>query len=286
MHDSESTPIFFRADRDAAFAQSDALIAERIRAQYTRLGRTILVGLSGTQASGKSHTAARLARWLGRERVRMAVRSLDDFYLTRAERKHLAMSVHPLLETRGVPGTHDISLMHKTFDRLGDADDDTHTPLPTFDKTSDDRASHKHWPIYHGRPDVILLEGWCVGARPQPVELLAEPINALERDEDPDGRWRTFVNEHLAADYAALFARLDLTIMLKAPSFECVLGWRTEQEEKLERPADGSRPPMSAMKLRRFIDHYERLTRWQIEHPRADIVVAIGEDRKPLSWSA
>lgn len=286
MVDPKSAPMSFPIDRDAAFAQSDALITEQIHAQYIHRSRTILVGLSGTQGSGKSHTAARLSEQLERKGLRVAVRSLDDFYLTRDERQDLAITVHPLLKTRGVPGTHDIGLMHRTFDQLGNAGNETCTPLPTFDKTSDDRAPIEHWPVYRGRPDVILLEGWCVGAQPQPMELLAKPINALERDEDPDGHWRGFANDHLAGDYAAVFARLDLTILLKAPSFECVLEWRTEQEEKLHRPADASRPPMSASELRRFIDHYERLTRWQIERPCADIVIAIDRNRTPLSWSS
>jgi len=135
MADLESTPIAFPADRDAAFAQSDALITGQIRARWACLGRTILVGLSGTQASGKSHTAARLAEQLGHEGIRVAVRSLDDFYLTRAERQHLATSVHPLLKTRGVPGTHDFALIQETFGQLSSANDDARTPL----------ASNAYW---------------------------------------------------------------------------------------------------------------------------------------------
>jgi D-glycerate 3-kinase len=138
--------------------------------------------------------------------------------------------------------------------------------------------------MFHGRADAIILEGWCVGARPQPPQDLATPINALEATEDPHGLWRTFVNNQLDGSYAALFARLDFDVMLKAPSFACVFDWRREQETKLERPTNGSRPPMSDDELRRFIAHYERVTRWLMADQPADLVIDIGQDRTPLSW--
>lgn len=274
----------FDDDLANAFTQADALLAAEIADLHRRLDRTIIIGLCGPQGSGKSSTAARLVARLGLLGLTAVSRSLDDFYLTKSERRILCKEVHPLLETRGVPGTHDLKLLRDTLRQLASVAQTDELALPTFDKTRDDRAPVEDWPVFCGRADIIILEGWCVGARPQPPECLHRPINMLEEQEDPDAVWRAFVNEQLADDYAALFADLDLSILLKAPSFDCIFGWRAEQEAKLTRPEDGSRPAMTEGELRRFIAHYERVTRWLMEDEPADLVVEIGADRKPLNW--
>jgi D-glycerate 3-kinase len=251
----------------AAWDAADAAAARAI-AQVHR-GKPIVVGLAGAQGSGKSTMAPRLAARLSAEGLRTHVLALDDFYLTRDERAELARSVHPLLATRGVPGTHDLGLL---TDTLGAPLAGRPAKAPLFDKATDDRAG---WREFHGAADVILLEGWCIGARPEPDQRLALPINALERDEDADGTWRKWVNDRLASDYAALFARLALRIMLRAPSFGVVLGWRTEQERSL---LFGG---MSGRAIERFIDHYERITRWMLEDEPADLVIDLDPAREP-----
>lgn len=267
-----------------AFEQADVLLADEIAALRRRLDRTAIIGLCGPQGSGKSSTAARLVARLGSLGLLAVAGSLDDFYLTKSVRHRLGKEVHPLLETRGVPGTHDLNLLSDTLKQLGSMAETDKLELPTFDKTRDDRAPVEEWPVFHGRPDVIILEGWCVGARAQPLESLYEPINMLEQYEDPEAVWRTFVNERLADEYRVLFECLDLSILLKAPSFDCIFAWRAEQEAKLTRPVDGSRPAMTESALRQFIAHYERITRWLMEDEPVDLVVEIGADRTPLSW--
>jgi D-glycerate 3-kinase len=132
----------------------------------------------------------------------------------------------------------------------------------------------------------VLFEGWCVGAVPQEEAALAEPVNALEREEDPDGVWRRFVNRALASDYRELFAKIDLLIMLAAPSFDVVYRWRLQQEDELrhriaEQGGDGSRV-MTERQLERFIAHYERLTRHMLDEmpARAGIVVRLDPQRR------
>jgi D-glycerate 3-kinase len=272
-------------DPPTAIAESDRLLVAAIGAARRRLGRSIVVGLCGAQGSGKSTTAARLAGQLGAAGLPSAVVSLDDFYLTLTQRRALARAVHPLLVTRGVPGTHDVALAQATIWALLHAGAGESVAAPLFDKTIDDRAPMADWPIHRGPLAVVLFEGWCVGAQPQPDAALAVPINALERDEDPDGRWRRHVNQRLAGDYAELFARLDLKLLLKAPDFGHVAAWRQQQEAGLRRVAGRSRPAMDAAALARFIAHYERLTRHLLDHDWADITVAIGPDRVPLAHS-
>lgn len=271
-------------DSALAFELGDSLFAAAIEATRGARGRAVLVGLVGSQASGKSTTARRLAERLGREGARAIALSIDDFYLTLRERQALAARVHPLLATRGVPGTHDTQLMADTIQAFLQARPDSITSLPRFDKASDDRVPPRAWPDFEGRPDVVILEGWCVGARPQAEAALIDPVNALEAREDADGRWRRYVNARLAGDYAAFFAGLDLRLMLRAPSFECVHGWRAEQEAGLNRDARSARPPMSDAELARFIAHYERLTRWILEDEPADLIADLDPRRAPFAW--
>jgi D-glycerate 3-kinase len=152
----------------------------------------------------------------------------------------------------------------------------------------DDRRAPADWPRVEGPLRVTLLEGWCVGARPQALTALVQPLNALERDEDADGTWRGYVNACLAGDYQMLFGALDLLLLLQAPSFDVVYGWRLEQERKLrERVAatgGDAKRVMDEAGVARFISHYERLTRHILEEMpgRADVVVELDAARAPL----
>jgi D-glycerate 3-kinase len=244
------------------------------RAQHRGL---FVLGICGAQGSGKSTLVAALAERLACEGLRVAGLSLDDLYLTRAERRALAQAVHPLFATRGVPGTHDVALGLATIEALerGEA-----AALPRFDKALDDRAPLARWPQAPAQTQVLLFEGWCLGARPQ--RDVADPVNALEADEDPQAIWRGYANVALAGPYAALFARVDRLVLLAAPGFEVVARWREEQEAQLR--AQGGPAVMAPDQVTRFIAHYERLTRWILtEMPqRADLTVRLGPEREVL----
>ncbi|HET9160892.1 MAG TPA: kinase [Caulobacteraceae bacterium] len=235
-----------------------------------------VLGLCGPQGSGKSTAARVIRRRLIEAGRSCAVVSIDDFYLRRAERQALAHTVHPLLATRGPPGTHDVGLALSTFERLGRPGQ---CALPRFDKGRDDRAPEAEWPVVRTPADIVIFEGWCVGARPQPAEALVTPLNALEREEDRDGGWRRFVNERLAGDYQILFSHIDSLVLLQAP-FEQVLAWRTDQEHELARSGGGPKV-MNDQALARFIQFYERISRWiEAEMPaRADRVIRLNADR-------
>jgi D-glycerate 3-kinase len=161
--------------------------------------------------------------------------------------------------------------------------------FPRFDKAADDRAPPDRWDQVRGPLDVLLFEGWCVGARPQAPADLATPVNDLERSSDPDGTWRAWVDAQLAGRYRPLFARVDLLALLAAPDFSVVERWRGEQEAELrERLLAEGRPDttQSDTELRRFIQHYERLTRHILaEMPgRADVVVRLDGARRPAPY--
>lgn len=154
------------------------------------------------------------------------------------------------------------------------------TALPAFDKAADERRPAAMWRAIVGPVDVVVFEGWCIGALPQPEADLVRPVNRLEAEHDPDAVWRTYANRQLAGPYQALFGRLDRLALLEAPGFEVVRTWRTEQEHKLRaRTGRG----MSDAEVAGFVDHYERLTRWILaEMPgRADMVFQLDAQRRP-----
>ncbi|HSQ95736.1 MAG TPA: kinase [Croceibacterium sp.] len=270
---SERLPDDYRTVVDDYWRPLADAIASRANAT-----RPLLVGINGAQGSGKTTLCRVLEALLAERGLNAITLSLDDLYLSRAEREHAAEDHHPLFATRGVPGTHDVELAMAILDRLLSGKS---TDLPIFEKATDDRAPgtrHVEGPV-----NVVLFEGWCVGAAPQSATALRNPVNALERHEDPHGTWRREVNRRLATDYAELFARIDLLVMLKVPDFAAVRANRRLQEAKL-----GSGPAvMDEAALDRFLAHYQRLTEWMFSEmpPRADILVDIGRDQRPTRVS-
>lgn len=266
-----------------ALGAVEAAVRRAMAKQAAR--RPFVLGICGAQGSGKSTLSEALADRMRVEGVATAVLSIDDLYRTRAERAALARDVHPLFAVRGVPGTHDVAL---GLDILAALDAGRAAALPRFDKARDDRAPADDWDVVPGDIALLILEGWCVGARPETEAALVEPVNDLEREEDADGRWRRAVNVALAGDYQALFARIDLLVLLAAPGFEAVRDWRVEQEHALARAAGtDTEGVMSDAEVERFIRFYERLTRHILaEMPdRADLMIRLARDRTPLSFS-
>jgi D-glycerate 3-kinase len=255
--------------------------AIRVRLGRQQPGRPLVVGICGSQGSGKSTACEYVAHQLSSSGIRVAVLSIDDLYLPKNARQALAERVHPLLVTRGVPGTHDTSLGVEVLQALGRPG---RVNLPRVDKALDDRRPESQWDGVDAPVDLILFEGWCVGARPQSPHLLEEPVNALEAQEDSDGRWRRFVNDALAHEYQRLFSPIDFLVLLAAPTFEVVVRWRTQQEHDLRSTRTGAAGVMSDSAIERFVQHYERLTRHILaEMPaRADLVLRLDENRRVI----
>lgn len=254
-------------------------IAQRLPA--IRTGDLRVLGIHGAQGSGKSTLASLYQRYLESLGLRVAQLSLDDFYLTRAQRQALAEQRHPLLKTRGVPGTHDVALGLSILESLRGLPKQAELALPRFDKLNDDRYPEADWPVLTGCVDLIIFEGWCLGVAPQAEPQLQAPVNTLESEEDGDGSWRHFVNEQLKGPYQHWFAEIDYLLMLRAPSFDCVASWRLEQEQRLAAKQD-ARPAMNAGQVQRFVQHYQRLTEHALATlpAQADCVMALDENRQ------
>ena len=229
--------------------------------QSSRQG-PLLIGINGAQGTGKSTLAKLLSSLLGKNGHRVANLSIDDFYYSKAKRQELANTIHPLLRSRGVPGTHDIELALRVLLQLAEAGPEQQVTLPRFDKSVDDCRPVEACEQLRGPVEVIILEGWFVGAKPQAKDELGPAINELEDNEDSDARWRTYVNNQLAGNYQSMFEQFHMLLMLQAPGFEQVLEWRRMQEEKLRAiAAKDASGLMDRQAIERFIQHFERLTR-------------------------
>lgn len=234
------------------------LLLDQYAGRIARSKRPYLLGISGLQGSGKSTLAREVKTQAEARGWATEILSLDDFYYSRSDREALAHQVHPLLRTRGVPGTHEIELLMSVLAALPHASDKLPVTYPRFDKGRDTRVPPSRWPRVTRPPKLIILEGWALGIRPQLQSALEDPVNELERTEDPDGTWRHWVNKQLRG-YQPLWRKLDALVVLQAPNWEVVRQWRSEQEEQLL--ARHAPLAMEASAMERFLAHFERLSR-------------------------
>ena len=222
--------------------------------------RPYFVGLAGGQGTGKT-TISSLIKIILIKYFKLKVFriSIDDFYKTRKERINLSKRVHPMLLTRGVPGTHDINMVlnffkktkSKKFKRL---------KLPTFNKAIDDRFNKKKWYDLKKRPDVIIFEGWCVGAKSEKNDTLNKTINSLEKAKDQKRIWRKYVNHQLKSKYKKLYLQLNCLVYLKAKNFNLLQKWRLKQERKLWITSKVKSKIMSKGDVLNFMQTYQRIT--------------------------
>ncbi len=239
--------------------------AHRLAQLAEASSRPVIVGLNGAQGSGKSTLSQYLSQMMPMQLgVDCHVLSLDDFYLSKAKRKKLAASVHPLLAIRGVPGTHDVP---RLLDALAGFIEPAvqSVTVPIFDKLKDDRTRRVHKIQKSAKPTIVLFEGWCVGIPAQRQLALSVPASSFEFSNDNNGVWRSYVNERLGADYADVFKLLDRLSMLKPPCFEAVYDWRVDQEIRLvarrrQEFSSESIRGMSVKEVGEFVENFRRLT--------------------------
>ena len=240
-------------------------LCEKIKNIFLNKKRTIIIGLSGGQGSGKSTISKILKIVLKRGlNLETVIFSIDDFYKTYNERKKISSKISSLFLTRGVPGTHDTKLIYKAI-KYFKKEKFKKIKIPVFDKSIDDRLPKEKWRIINKKPDVVIFEGWCVGVKPQKKKDLIKPINRLEKVEDIKKIWRFKVNNEIEKNYKKIFNLIDKLIFLKVPSFRYVLKWRMLQEKKLRVSSKGKKV-MGNKEINRFIMFYERLTKHMLKN--------------------
>ncbi|MDC0449836.1 uridine kinase [Pelagibacteraceae bacterium] len=254
-------------------------ICEKIYHDYKKNKIIKIIGLTGGQGAGKSTITQILKLILNyKYNLKVVYFSIDDFYKTLKERNKLSKNVHKLFKTRGVPGTHDTELLKKTFSDLVKKNFKP-VLIPSFDKSKDDRVSKKKWKKIYKQPQIIIFEGWCVGAMPQKNKNLVNPINTLEKNEDPKLLWRNKVNKELKSEYRKIFNKIDRLIFLKVPNFECVYKWRLLQEKKLQLTSRGKKI-MSPVQVKQFIMYYERITMQMLKDLTSKAYAVLYLDKK------
>lgn len=261
---------------------ADIVIADIDRA-LSVAPRPLVYAIAGAQGSGKSTiAAAAMKRFAGAGR-KVAVLSIDDLYYGREERRRIAARSHPLYITRGPPGTHDVGRGVGIIDALK-----AHRParLPRFSKALDEPLPMAQWGEAPGDLDLLIFEGWCLGARPEDDAALEHPINILEEIFDSAGRWRRAVNTALGGSYQGLFAKIDRLTYLSPPSFDIVKSWRWELELAIsaQRPAEAAPGLLDEDEIDFFVQHYERLTRSMMASlpSRAHLTLNLDERRRVI----
>ena len=244
---------------------------------YIKLSNKKKFLIGGAQGIGKTSLLILIAKVLKKYfNKEVLTINLDNYYLSKNERRKLANNKNNLLITRGVPGTHNIKKLKNDINSF----DKNNYPisLPIFDKLVDDRLKKKK--IINKKCDILLLEGWCCGCNAIDKKYLYKNINYLEEKRDADLKWREFYNKKLNTEYKSLFDMFDIKIFLKAPSFKYVLNWRLKQERRNLSYSNKAKK-MTINEIKYFIQHYEKITKWMLKNNNnsSDVVLKINKNQ-------
>ena len=231
-----------------------------------------MIMIAGSQGSGKS-SLSELIRVIYKKhyKKKVTIISIDDFYHSIKKRNQISRDIHPLFSVRGVPGTHDITLLRNILWKIKKKQFPIY--LPIFDKTKDARKKYRK---KISSSDLVILEGWCVGASPLPNDYLFKNINIIEKDSDRQNIWRKNYNRYLK-DYQDLFKLFNYYIYILTPSWENVISWKYKQELKLRSQKSNLK---LLSKLKKFIMYYEKITRWMMKNSKLNCNILIKIDKK------
>ena len=233
--------------------------------------------IAGSQGSGKSTLTTILKLVLEKfYKKKVMLLSIDDYYLSKNKRLKLSKKIHPLLITRGVPGTHNIAALRK--DIINFQKKKFPIVAPLFNKLKDDISSKKK---IIKKAEILLLEGWCCGSPPISRDYLFKNINRLESTLDKNKAWRQYYNFQLQKDYKKVFSLFDKQIYIQPPSFTYISKWRYAQEKSNALKSKDEKF-MKKTDLQKFIQHYEKLTKWMIKTmpAKADMLIKIDSNQK------
>ena len=256
-------------------------ISKMIKDEYIKKKKTKVIGLSGGQGTGKS-TISNILKIILKEAYNLetVIFSIDDFYKTLKERKKMSKQISDLFLTRGVPGTHDTKMLFQCIKNLK-ADKFKKLSIPKFDKSIDNRLNKNKWLKVKKKPNIVIFEGWCVGAMAQKNKDLNFSVNQLEKRKDNKKIWRRKVNLELKKNYKKIFNLIDKLIFLKVPNFKYVFKWRLLQEKKLRIMSKGNKT-MNDKQIKNFIMFYERITKHMLKTlpKKADTIISIDNKHK------
>ena len=210
--------------------------------------------VSGPQGSGKTTFTGFIKNQLEKQKLKVLVLSIDDFYLSKKDRFKLSQKISPLFMTRGVPGTHNLKKLKKVLNIFLSGNKKKFL-LPKFSKAEDDILKNK-FHTFNFPYDVFILEGWCVNYQGETKKTLIKPINFMEKKEDRDMKWRRYVNSKSLEYFKTIYKKADYSIFLRIPNFKYVFNFRYKQEMSIPK-----KKRMAPGQLKKFISFYERITK-------------------------
>ncbi|MED6183098.1 hypothetical protein PIB30_034938 [Stylosanthes scabra] len=245
----------------------------------------LVIGFSAPQGCGKTTLVFALDYLFQKTGRKSATISIDDFYLT-AEGQAKLREANPgnaLLEFRGNAGSHDLPLSVETLTALSKLTrEGMKIKPPRYDKSAfsgrGDRADPSTWPEVEGPLTVVLFEGWMLGFKPLPKEIVKAVDPQLET-----------VNKNLEGYYDAWdkFIKSWIVIKIKDPS--CVYQWRLQAEIAMR---EAGKPGMSDDEVRDFVSRYlpaynAYLPTLYLEGPNGSdpkrlLTIEIDEGRNPI----
>ncbi len=218
-----------------------------------------IIGMSGANGIGKTTICESLLVALGKNNLKGASISIDDFYLTRNEQIQLSSKFanNRFLQHRGYPGTHDIDLGLEIIQKLKNKNP-SKVRVPTYDKSAfdgcGDRFPEAKWKTVETPLDFILWEGWMLGFQP------------ITESEIKDVHLKQ-INQLLFA-YERWNALLDSLIILKPEKMEYVIDWRTQAEQQRRNSGRGAMTEIQTIEFSRsFLFALELYSEKMCENP-------------------
>ena len=201
------------------------LLSQAYKLKNNSSGRK-LIGLSALPGTGKSTLGNWLESISTKLNFKIAVISIDDFYLPSKEMQ-LAIKDNPWDVSRGFPGSHSINLMLDTLIKWKDTGK---LRVPVFDKSlRDGLGDRSHW--REDRHDVLIIEGWLLGVTPLTIKSndneLISPTLSLE-----ESIYRNKIQENLKF-YLDIWNLIDVMWHLKSIKFSYMNTWKLNQEKEL-----------------------------------------------------
>ena len=185
-----------------------------------------IIGISALPGTGKTT----LGKWLEaislKLKFKIAVISIDDFYLPSNEMK-LRISSNPWNVSRGFPGCHSVKLM---YEKLSSWKKDGKLNIPVFDKSlRNGLGDRSHWRSEEA--DLLILEGWFLGIEPLGIDINNESTNSSNFTLQ-ELSYRLKIQKNLN-EYLDVWSLIDNIWHLKPLKFEYMNMWKYGQEREM-----------------------------------------------------
>ena len=185
-----------------------------------------IIGISALPGTGKTT----LGKWLEaislKLNFKIAVISIDDFYLPSDEMK-LAIKNNPWDVSRGFPGSHSVKLMHE---KLLNWKINGELNVPVFDKSlRNGLGDRSHWRLDNA--DLLIIEGWFLGIEPLSIDVNCQSINSLDVTPN-ESSYITIIQKNLN-EYLDVWNLIDNIWHLKPLKIEFMNMWKTNQEKEM-----------------------------------------------------